>query len=218
MGFSKELDGKTQDRGQKATGQCYKCRDESWFKRKSEFINILIEQGENAVAARIQDESDLAAQHLQTHIIIVRKKHAGHELGAREFSLTYSPKWMDDASARNQMIIAIGRLQKYYRNEIQSFIAVGETGKNGASHIHGYYLLAGGKRMTDKNFQRAWKYWNPKKTIGDGFEGGHHAIVKSESNFKGYIDKETNPWYKYNHQNAEGKEDSNEAQDDPSSS
>lgn len=97
------------------------------------------------------------------------------------------------------MTQAIRRLLKYYRNEIQEFIAVGEIGKSGLSHIHGYYLLAGGKKMTDKNFQRAWKYWNPKKPYGKGFEGGHHDLVKSESNFVGYIDKEKNPWFEYNH-------------------
>jgi len=128
-----------------------------------------------------------------------QSKHAHHELGAREFTLTYSPKWMEDAEARVEMEKAIEKLCRYYRDEIIELRAVGEVGSNGLAHVHCFYKLDGGKKMTDKNFKRAWKYWNPKKKIGRGFEGGHHANVKEESDFRGYIDKDaSSAWMEKN--------------------
>lgn len=117
-------------------------------------------------------------------------KHAGHELGSREFTLTYSPKWLDDFEARREMTKAIDKLCKYYGDEIVELRAVGEVGSNGLSHVHCFYKLRGGLKISDKNFKRAWKYWNPKKPQGKGFEGGHHATVKIESDFRGYIEKD----------------------------
>ena len=117
-------------------------------------------------------------------------KTTRYELGAREFTLTYSPKWFGDEEARLEMIKAINKLIKYYRDEIIDFRAVGEVGTNGLSHVHCFYKLIGGLKITDKNFKRAWKYWNPKKILQRGFEGGHHASVKNESDFLGYIDKD----------------------------
>lgn len=125
-------------------------------------------------------------------------KHAGYELGAREFTLTYSPKWegYDDATARQKMILAITRLLNYYNNEIVRFIAIGEVGQNGQSHIHGFYELKGGLKITDKNFKRAYSPWNPQKKIGKGFEGGHHQTVRCESDFIGYINKDVaSSWF-----------------------
>lgn len=121
----------------------------------------------------------------------VPKKHAIHELGAREFTLTYSPKWFDDETARAKMRTAIERLTKYYKDEIVQFRAIGEVGSNGLSHVHCFYKLVGGLKITDKNFKRAWSVWNPKKSLGkSGHEGGHHANVRTESDFLGYIEKD----------------------------
>lgn len=117
-------------------------------------------------------------------------KTTRYELGAREFTLTYSPKWFGDEEARIEMMKAINKLIKYYRDEIIDFRAVGEVGTNGLSHVHCFYKLIGGLKITDKNFKRAWKHWNPKKPLQRGFEGGHHASVKNESDFLGYIDKD----------------------------
>jgi len=119
-----------------------------------------------------------------------------YQLGAREFTLTYSPKWFDDLEARLRMSKAIDKLMKYYKDEIIDLRAIGEVGTNGLSHIHCFYKLRGGLKITDKNFKRAWPHWNPKKTLGWGFEGGHHAPVKSESDFLGYIEKDLETsWY-----------------------
>jgi len=118
------------------------------------------------------------------------KKTTRYELGAREFTLTYSPKWFGDEEARIEMIKAINKLIKYYKDEIIDLRAVGEVGTNGLSHVHCFYKLIGGLKITDKNFKRAWKHWNPKKPLQRGFEGGHHASVKNEADFLGYIDKD----------------------------
>jgi len=118
-------------------------------------------------------------------------KHQNHELSAREFTLTYSPKWFDDKEARLVMDKAIHKLMKYYKDELVEFRAVGEVGTNGLSHVHCFYKLIGGLKITDKNFKRAYKYWDPKKKQGwTGHQGGHHANVKSESDFQGYIEKD----------------------------
>jgi len=125
-----------------------------------------------------------------------KTSHAGHELGAREFTLTYSPKWFDDSQARERMTMAIQKLQKYYKDEIVKFVAVGETGsKDGLSHVHCFYELRGGLKITDKNFKRAYPWWNPKiKLSKRGFQGGHHEVVKNLPDFAGYIEKQNNPW------------------------
>jgi hypothetical protein len=119
------------------------------------------------------------------------KKHAGHFLGAREFTLTYSPKWFTDEEARLKMKLAIERLTSYHKTEIVELRAVGEVGKEGNSHIHCYYLLDGGKKIPEKHFKRAYPPWDSKVVLSrTGHKGGHHAEVKSEADFKSYIDKE----------------------------
>lgn len=121
----------------------------------------------------------------------LNKTHVGNELGPREFTLTYSPSWFDDEEARSRMQLAIERLTRYYQNEIIEFHARGEVGRNGLSHVHCYYELKGGVKITDKNFKRAWPHWNPSKKLSKkGFEGGHHETVKVTADFKGYIEKD----------------------------
>jgi len=123
-----------------------------------------------------------------------------YELGAREFTFTYSPKWFNDAEARLQMSSAIQKLVKYYKEEIIQLRAIGEVGSAGLSHIHCFYKLKNGKKITDKNFSRAYKMWDTKKKTGpSGHQGGHHQTVKNESDFSGYIDKDIeNAWFEVN--------------------
>lgn len=118
------------------------------------------------------------------------RKHRGYELGPREFTLTYSLKWFSDTEARAKMEMAIDKLLRYHYNELETLRAVGEVGSNGLSHVHCFYKFKNGNKITDKNFKRAWPHWNPKKKMGKGFEGGHHATVKQESDFLGYIEKD----------------------------
>lgn len=209
------LDGESANEGQKATVQCL-CQ---WGTNKQcYFVDLpnlrkLIYRAE----AGEFDKDPQFVQHvfnaywswmdhehkvnlgLQRQAKTLVKYHAGHELGAREFTLTYSPQWgITDDDARILMSKAVQKLAKYYKNEIKEFFAVGEVTKQGCSHIHGYYLLRGGKKMTDKNFKRAYKYWNPKVKLGKrGFQGGHHENVTNEADFKGYIDKCPDAWFTY---------------------
>lgn len=133
------------------------------------------------------------------------KKHAGHFLGAREFTLTYSPKWFTDDEARAKMRLAIERLTSYHKTEIIELRAVGEVGKEGNSHIHCYYLLDGGKKIPEKHFKRAYPPWDSKVVLSrTGHKGGHHAEVKSEADFKSYIDKEVeDAWFQLHIDNRE---------------
>lgn len=132
----------------------------------------------------------------------ILEKRAGqsvnrYELGAREFTFTYSPKWFDDSEARLRMSTGINKLLKYYKNDILIFRAVGEVGTNGLSHIHAIYKLRGGLKISEKNFRRAYSVWNVSIKQGrQGHQGGHHANVRSEADFQGYIDKDIlNAWF-----------------------
>lgn len=139
------------------------------------------------------------------------------QLGPREFTLTYSPSWYEeDEAAQFAMKVAIGRLTQYYKDEIIEFHAVGEYTKEGRSHVHAWYNLSGGRKITDKNFKRAWSHWNPKKKLGKGFEGGHHATIQRVSDFAGYAEKHLEEaWMKVDINNAE---DSSETEDSRSCS
>lgn len=132
-----------------------------------------------------------------------------HELGPREFTFTYSPEWYDeDVDAQRAMEIAVEKLTRYYKDEIIEFHAVGEFTRDGRAHVHGWYHLDGGRKITDKNFKRAWKHWNPKRKLGKGFEGGHHATIQRTSDFSGYVEKHLEEaWLKVDINNGnEGKE------------
>lgn len=131
------------------------------------------------------------------------KKHVNYELGAREFTLTYSPKWFSDEEARKQMTRAIEKLCKYYKNGDQRIVrlrAIGEVGVNGLSHVHCFYQLLGGVKITDKNFKRAYPPWNPRSPTGPtGHQGGHHANVRHHADFLAYIEKSvTTAWLDVN--------------------
>jgi len=207
--FPQKLDGKLVDNEAGATGQhlcdwhCLKnplpecvINDEAlWeitkecmIKRAIDYVRINLEPTRENEYDRAEALSLLNQHH--RNIFIKLKKGKQRELGAKEFTLTYSPKWFGDDEARKLMRRAIERLLKYYEGNIEKLRAVGEVGSNGLSHVHCFYRLSSGVKITDKNFHRAWSYWNPKKPLGWGFEGGHHANVKNESDFLGYIDKD----------------------------
>lgn len=119
------------------------------------------------------------------------KKHANHELGPREFTLTYSPDWFDDITAQFQMKRAIDRLCDYYQDDIVYLKAIGERTKAGRVHVHCMYELRGGLKFTDKNLKRAYPNWNGKHH--------HHKVIKDVASFKGYIEKEVEvAWMKKN--------------------
>lgn len=143
-----------------------------------QFIQYTLEMLTYARKRREEANAKLSAQH-----------KLARDLGPREFTLTYSPTWFDAEEAKRTMTQAIERLTRYYKHEIIEFHAIGEYTSSGNPHIHAFYLLAGGRKITDKNFKRAYPRWNPKKKLGRGFEGGHHETVDRISDFAGYTEK-----------------------------
>lgn len=153
-------------------------------------------------AQRIGTLKALIAVDVAEHIAIKEKcdrlqLHATHKANAEskrgpwEFTLTYSPTkhgWSHD-EAKAEMRSAIERLTRYYREEIEEFHAVGELTQAGAPHVHAWYRLDAGRRITSKNFRRAYPIWNERVKIGRGHEGGHHEPVKRQADFDGYIEK-----------------------------
>lgn len=169
--------------------------NERWDKMNRALLAYYDECVERGTVSNLRDAYDM-----DTHFLLKRmycpkpiKQRNRHPLGAREFTLTYGRGWFaSDDEARIEMKKAVDKLIKYYGSSITRLRAVGETGSKGQSHVHCFYKLQGGLKMTDKNFKRAWPRWNPSVKHGDGFEGGHHAEVKNEADFLGYIDKDIN--------------------------
>lgn len=138
-----------------------------------------------------QAEHDTYATNRAKELAHQRNKDKLHK-GAWAFTLTYSPQkhgWNKE-EAQEAMREAIKRLRHYYRHEIEEFDAVGEWTQAGYPHVHGHYRLHAGKRMTTKNFKRAYPIWNPNTKIGKGHEGGYHEPAKSDSDYSGYIQKD----------------------------
>jgi len=155
----------------------------------------------------------------QRESVLKAREKLRDELGPREFTLTYSPTWFSsDEEAQRAMKAAIERLTRYYKKEIIEFNAVGEYTAAGASHIHAWYHLTGGRKITDKSFKRAWPRWNPKKKLGRGFEGGHHQTINRLSDFSSYIEKHLEEaWYSLTISNGNEEEDSSSSQSTGSS-
>lgn len=125
----------------------------------------------------------------QKQVKLDKAGNNGSQLGPREFTFTYGEHFDDPEEAKRVMSQAIDRLTRYYKDEIIEFHAVGEYTQAGRPHIHGWYHLENGLKITDKNFKRAYPPWNPKRKLGRGFEGGHHATIERVSDFHGYSEK-----------------------------
>jgi len=144
-------------------------------------------------------------QYTKTESHAANKERLKRELGPREFTLTYSPSWYsEDTDAQNAMRCAVERLTKYYKDEIIEFHAVGEFTKDGKSHVHAWYHLRDGHKITDKNFKRAYPHWDARKKLGKGHQGGHHATITRLSDFYGYAEKHLEEaWLNVNINNAD---------------
>lgn len=146
------------------------------------------------------------------------RANAKSKLGPWEFTLTYSPRkhgWSRD-EAQDAMRTAIERLTRYYREEIEEFHATGEWNASGDPHVHAWYRMDGGRKITTKSFVRAYPIWNPKfKTGPRGHEGGHHEPVKRTADFAGYIEKDLQTaWLKVDITNALPQDTSGSEADD----
>lgn len=146
-----------------------------------------------AKAMRTQTEHNAWKAHAEReHARATNKANAESKRGPWEFTLTYSPKehgWNRE-EAKDAMRTACERLIRYYREEVEEFHAVGELTTSGQPHVHAWYKLDGGRRITTKSFKRAYPIWDEKRKLGNGHVGGHHAPVKRTSDFAGYIEKD----------------------------
>lgn len=123
--------------------------------------------------------------------------------GTHELTLTWSDKWGSKEDAEKALTLAVERLTKYYKDELELFRAVGELTKSGQPHIHIIYRLVSGSGFTDKNLTRAYPHWNSKIKVGKGNQGGHHSICESVSDYAGYIEKHLDTaWFQYDINNA----------------
>lgn len=145
------------------------------------------------IYSKIQDHEEITKRiHAKREALANKGQYTKRDtLGPREFTLTYSPDkhYSSDTDAQEAMRQAIDRLTRYYRDEIIEFHAVGEYTDAGRAHVHGWYHLSGGRKITDKNFRRAYPPWNPKRKLGRGHEGGHHQTIERVSDFHGYTEK-----------------------------
>jgi len=153
---------------------------------------------------------------------VTNRRNAKAKLGPWEFTLTYSPTkhgWSVD-EAKDAMRTAMERLTRYYREELEELHATGEYTQAGHPHVHCWYRLTGGHKITTKSFKRAYPIWNPNHKTGPrGHEGGHHEPVKRTSDFAGYVEKDLHTsWLTYNITNEPDETQANvsEAEDDAS--
>jgi len=130
-------------------------------------------------------------EHRKTHD---PKHHRGNGTpnGAFAFTLTMSPA---DNLTAGDLLIAARKIMTQKSNKVKRYAWYYEDkGKddNGDPlhpHIHGIYETETGGRIHSKHFQRAWKIWDEKKPMGQGFRGGYHRPVASEDNYDVYIRK-----------------------------
>lgn len=175
----------------------------------------LIERQEVDIARAHEHLADVEGVLEARRLALLKKQNAANaksKLGPWEFTLTYSPRqhgWTRD-EAQDKMREAITRLTSYYREEIEEFHATGEWNQAGDPHVHCWYRLEGGCKITTRSFQRAYPIWDPKSKTGPrGHVGGHHEPVKRQSDFAGYIQKDLDTaWLMVNISNGPAEETS----------
>lgn len=139
---------------------------------------------------REAEEVDLYTKHRKTH---EKNKGNGHPQGAFAFTLTMAPT---DNLAVADMLIAVRKVMSQKSNPVKRYAWYYEDkgrspeGVPAHPHIHGMYETEAGGRIHTKYFMRAWKIWDEKKPMGQGFRGGYHRPVKNEERYADYIAKD----------------------------
>lgn len=184
--------------------ECMRPTYQRWVTRMPETIAYHTQHGHTIALAyavqnlaryqRLVDEHDRVCEARERHAVhAANVRNAKSKLGPWEFTLTYSPAkhgWSVD-EAKDAMRTAMERLTRYYREELEELHATGEYTQAGHPHVHCWYRLTGGHKITTKSFKRAYPVWNPKHKTGPrGHEGGHHEPVKRTSDFAGYVEKD----------------------------
>lgn len=103
-------------------------------------------------------------------------------------TLTMAPT---DPTNENEMVIAIKKIMNQQTCPVEKYAWYVEYTKNDLPHIHFIYQTPSGNRIHQKVFKRYWKTWDEKQRCGTGHRGGYHKLVKSETAYLEYIEKES---------------------------
>lgn len=121
-----------------------------------------------------------------------KTKHTGNGTHQGQWAFTFTKSPSDDLTV-DDMINAVRKVLAQKSNPVKYFAWYLEYKDMAAKthpHIHGMYECEGGGRIEAKHFKRAWKIWDEKVKMGDGFRGGYHRPVAAEENYAVYIRKQ----------------------------
>lgn len=113
--------------------------------------------------------------------------------GPFAFTITKSPK---DPYSVGDMLVAVRKIMRQKTKPVMKYAwyyedkGTDEMGEPIHPHIHGMYETADGSRIPTRQWQRAWKLWDPEKPMGAGFRGGYHRPVRSDEGYANYIKKD----------------------------
>lgn len=147
--------------------------------------------GKATVRTKLQELDEWTKHYEKAH----RSKHHkgnGTYNGAFAFTLTMSPA---DELTAGDLLVAVRKVMSQKSNKVVRYAWYYEDkGKDAEGvaihpHIHGMYETETGGRIHSKHWQRAWKIWDERKPMGQGFRGGYHRPVKMEECYDVYIKK-----------------------------
>lgn len=121
---------------------------------------------------------------------VLKVKHHngnGKPKGLFAGTLTMSP---NDPENVETMICAIKKIFSQNTCPVKRYVWYVEYQDNGLPHIHFIYETESSGRIHSKVFKRYWKVWDESKRLGNGFRGGYHKVVDSETAYLEYIEKD----------------------------
>jgi len=102
-------------------------------------------------------------------------------------TLTMSPA---DPENEDTMIEAMKKIVKQETCPVKRYAWYLEYQSNGLPHVHFIYETVSTGRIHQKVFKRYWKIWDESRKQGQGFRGGYHKVVDSETAYLEYIEKD----------------------------
>lgn len=147
--------------------------------------------------ALVNDERKLLANfkklwdHIDTFHKRISKTHKGNGAfqGQFAFTLTFSP---NDNLTKEDLLVAVRKLMGQKSCPVKTYawyLEYGDMENQTHPHIHGMYETETGGRIEAKHFKRAWKIWDEKQRLGQGFRGGYHRPVRDKEAYSDYIGK-----------------------------
>lgn len=123
------------------------------------------------------------------HCPMFKKHHEGNGKPKGMFAgtLTMSP---NDPENEDTMVEAIKKIFKQETCPVKRYAWYVERTTNGLPHIYFIYETVSSGRIHQKVFKRYWKTWDESVKQGQGFRGGYHKVVDSETAYVEYIEKD----------------------------